>query len=451
MKNVILTWLMLAGSAFGQLDLESRGPRGLVTEPVLLTDYELPPRYLLSGATVHTATGKTITNGNVLVVDGRIGAVGGKLEAAVARKIDLKGMHLYPGLISASSPLGLVEIGAVRATRDYSEVGSYTPDVLSWLAVNPDSELIPVARAGGVAYSLAVPRGGVVSGQSGLIQLDGWGMEEMAFAKPIALHLFWPSMRLRLQEKDRMSDPGKWKSPKDQDKQRQERVDEITEFIRDARVYLRARKASPDAVPVPAWEAMRDYVTRKKPVYVHADDLRQIKSTVNWAATNQLRIVISGGRDAWMAKGLLASNDVPVVYEHVLAQPARDTDAHDQPFRNPAVLAEAGVEVAISLGMARFSASVARDLSHAAAHAARHGLSEEQALQMITINPARIMGVADQIGTIEKGKLATMIVTDRPLLDVRANVKRMWIAGEEVDLNSRHTRLYQRYLKRPKR
>jgi len=448
MRSWLWSLLFVPAALFAQGTVEL--PRVLV-EPVLLTDYELPPRYVLKGATVHTATGSVITNGQVLVIDGRIQEVGEEIKVAVGREIDLTGMHLYPGLIAASSPLGLVEIGAVRATRDMSEVGTYTPDVLSWLAVNPDSELIPVARAGGIAYSLAVPGGGVVSGQSGLIQLDGWGMEEMAFAKPVALHVRWPSMRLRLLEKDRMEKPDKWKSPKDQDKERGERVDKITEFFRDARAYLKSQNGKDDASVIPAWEAMRDYVTRKKPVYVHADDLRQIKGAVDWAQTNKVRIVICGGEDAWLAKDILAKHKIPVVYEHVLAQPARDTDAYDQPYRNPSVLTKAGVEVAISLGMGRFSASIARDLSHAAAHAARHGLSDEEALRTITINPARILGVADKVGSIEKGKIATLIATDGPLLDVRSNVKRMWINGVETDLSSRHTRLYQRYLKRPKR
>ncbi|MBL6764249.1 MAG: amidohydrolase family protein [Verrucomicrobiae bacterium] len=450
-KLWMLTFLMLPLIASAQVDDSLSGPRSLVMDPVLLTDYELPPRYLLKGAIVHTATGVVLTNGDVLVIDGRITEVGQGVDATVGRVIDLNGMHLYPGLVSASSPLGLVEIAAVRATRDLSEVGGYTPDVRSWLAVNPDSELIPVARAGGIAYSLAIPAGGVVSGQSGLIQLAGWGMEEMAFAKPVALHLNWPRMELRLQEKERMGDPGKWKSPKDQEKQRQEKVEEITEFFRDARAYLLAAGERRDVDVVPAWEAMRPYLERKKPVFVHADDLRQIKGAVAWAGTNGVRIVICGGQDAWMAKELLAEKKVPVVYEHVFEQPARDADAHDQPFRNPGVLTKAGVEVAISLGMGRFSASVARDLSHAAAHAARHGMTDEEALQSITIKAARILGVSDRVGTIEKGKLATLIATDGPLLDVRSNVKRMWIEGVEQDLSSRHTRLYRRYQSRPKR
>jgi len=430
------------------------GPNVSPSDKVLLAPFELPARYLLRGATVHTVSGDTIEDGSVLVVDGVIQEVGTDLDVSVQTDVDLEGFHLYPGLISAASPLGLLEIGAVRATRDYSEVGAYTPDIEAWLAVNPDSELIPVARAGGVAYSLVVPRGGIVAGQSGLIQLDGWGMEEMAFAKPVALHLYWPNARLNTRSKERISDSTKWKSPEDQHKDRLKKIAEITEFIADARAYKKAKataKKTPDFIETPAWEAMLPYVNRKRPIFIHADDLRQIKAAVNWANTNRIKMVLCGGRDSWRAPEFLKTNNIPVIYEHTLERPARDTDSHDQPFKTPAQLEEAGVEYDITLGMGRFSASVARDLSHAAAHASRYGLADEDAIRSITLAPAKILGIAHRIGSIEKGKLASMIATDGPLLDIRTNVKRMWIAGQEVSLKSRHTRLYERYRKRPKR
>lgn len=422
-------------------------------ETPLIAPFELPAQYLLKGARVHTVSGEVIEKGEVLVVDGIIRSVGKRVDVILRKEIDLTGMYLYPALISASSPLGLIEISAVRATRDTTEVGTYTPNVKSWLAINPDSELIPVARAGGVAYSLAIPAGGVVSGQSGLIRLSGWGMEEMAFAKPVALHVNWPSMGLRLTPKHLLKDPGKWKSPADQDKARRQRIAELSRFFDDARAYQLAKANWEDHAPfiqVPAWESMAPYLKSEKPIFVQADDLRQIKAAMAWAQTNRVRIVICGGRDAWMLADQLAERDVPVVYEHVLERPYRDTLPYDQAYSGPAILVEKGVDTAISLGRGRFAASMARNLSHAAAHAQRHGLSEPEALKAITLAPARILGVADRIGSIAEGKIASMIATDRPLLDVRAKVMRMWIAGVEVSLESRQTRLYRRYQRRPK-
>lgn len=417
----------------------------------LIAPARMPDRFVLKGATVHTVSGRTIPDGQVLVERGKISAVGPTVRGGSAEVIDLKGLHLYPGLISAAGTLGLVEISAVRATRDTSEVGTFTPDVKSWLAVNPDSELIPVARAGGITHSLAVPSGGVVSGQSGLIQLSGWGMEEMAVAHPVALHVWWPSMRLRLTPKEKLADAKNWKSPADQDKARRQKVQEVIEFFADARAYLKAKQSSRrDFLPVPAWEAMIPYVRGAKPVIIHADEVRQITSAVAWAATNSVKMILCGGGQAVKVAGLLATNQVPVIYEHVFDQPAADTDAYDQPFANPEALRKAGVQVAISVGMGRFGAASLRDLPHAAAHARAYGLSEEEAIKAITLNPARMLGVGDRLGSIEPGREATFIAVNGSILDVRAGVRRMWIAGQEVSLESRHTRLYEKYRLRPK-
>ncbi|MGB0581155.1 MAG: amidohydrolase family protein [Limisphaerales bacterium] len=451
MKTIFTALILGAISAQAQVDATIRQVQQ--AKP-LLAPYELPARYVLSGATVHPVSAPSIANGKVFVVDGKIREVGKNVESFGAEEIDLTGLHLYPGLISASGPLGLIEIGAVRATRDSTEVGSFTPDVNAWLAVNPDSELIPVARAGGVLYSLATPAGGTVAGQSGLMQLAGWGIEEMTFAKPVALHVNWPSMRLRLAPKESLSDPKKWKSPEDQDNERRERIEDLTRFFHDARAYAKAKvtaKSAVDFVEIPAMEAMIPYVSGHSKVYINADGKRQISAAVDWAETNDLNIIICGGQDAWMVADRLAKRKVPVVYEHVLERPARDADDYDQPFRNPAILTEKGVSVAISLGRGRFSAFMARNLPHAAAHAARHGLSQADAVRSVTLMPAQILGVEDRLGSLEAGKQASMVALDGPLLDVRSKVRRVWVSGEEISPSSRHTKLYQRYQKRPKR
>ncbi len=422
----------------------------------LLALKKMPERFVLKGAVVHTVSGATFSPGEVLVEKGKILAVGKSVESGSAQVIDVAGLHLYPGLISAAANIGLVEVSAVRSTRDMSEVGAYTPDVRSWLAVNPDSELIPVARAGGITHSLVVPSGGTISGQSGVIQLTGWGMEEMAVEKPVALHVWWPSMRLRLAPKHKLNEPKNWKSPEVQDKDRKKRLNELIEFFDDARAYSKAKAAAANDksirfLSVPAWEAMIPYVAGSKPVMVHADDARQIRAAVDWSRTNQFKMILCGGEEAWKTAALLASNNVPVIYEHVFALPADDVDAYDQPFKNPELLRKAGVKVAISVGMGRFGASSLRDLPHAAGHARAFGLAENEAVKTITLNPAQILGIGKRLGSIEQGKDATLIAVNGSILDVRASVQRMWIAGEEVGLASRHTRLYEKYQQRPRR
>lgn len=402
--------------------------------------------WLLTGATVHTVSGETITNGQVLVRDGKIAAVGKSVSADGAKEIPLAGQHLYPGLIALNTDLGLVEIDAVRATLDVKEVGEYTPDVYSWLAVNPDSELLPVARANGISHFEPAPQGAVVAGQSGLLALDGWTTEQMVARRSIALHIYWPSARLDTTPKEKARDPKKWKSLEDQDKHRREQVRQLTEFFADARAYARAKDAAKDFQVVPAWEAMLPVVRGDLPVTVHADEARQIRAAVSWATTHGLKLILADGLDAWRVADLLATNNIPVILSHVFTQPQRDTDPFNANFAAAAVLQRAGVKVAFSGG----SGSLVKNLPYTAAQAVAFGLPAEEAVKGITLYPAQLAGVADRLGSIEIGKDATFFVTDGDVLDIRSNVKRMWIAGKEVSLENRHTRLYEKYKNRPR-
>ena len=417
---------------------------------------------LLTGATVHTVSGPTLAPGQVLIKDGKIAAVEKVIKAKADRVVKLDGQHLYPGLIAASTSLGLVEINAVRATRDASEVGEFTADVESWVAVNPDSELIPVARANGITHFLPVPGGGIVAGQSGLMVVDGWTTEDMTVKKPVALHVFWPGMELNTTPKEEFKDKSKWKSLADQAKERREKVQALEDFFEEARAYAKAREAGgknglPAENLVPAWEALLPYVRGDLPLMLHADDERQIKAAVQWAATNSYKIIVTGGRDAWKLAGLLATNQVPVIFERIYNQasglsstPARDTDRYDVYFSAPETLHRAGVKVIFSQGLGGEEAATIRNLPYAAAQAVAFGLPEDEALKGITLYPAEILGVADRIGSIEVGKEATIFAADGDILDIRSNVKRMWIGGKEVSLESRHTRLYEKYKARPR-
>jgi imidazolonepropionase-like amidohydrolase len=406
---------------------------------------------LLTGATVHTVSGETIPAGQVLIKDGKISAVGKTVSANGAKTIDLSGLHLYPGMIALNTDMGLVEIGAVRATRDQSEVGEFTPEVQSWLAVNPDSELLPVARANGMAYFQPTPQGGVVAGQSGLVALDGWTTEQMTVKPAIALHVYWPSAGLNTAARDQSLSRERWKSLEDQDKERREKIKELDDFFQEARAYAKAREAAKEGdnfLSIPSWEAMLPVVSGKVPITVHADDARQIRAAVKWAETNRFKTILAEARDAWKVAGLLASNNVPVIYNHIFTQPPRDTENYDVQFAAPGVLQKAGVKIAMSLSSYR--ASLVKNLPYEAAQAAAFGLPAEEALKSITLYPAQIAGVADRVGSLETGKDATLVVTDGDILDIRVNVKRMWIAGREVSLENRHTRLYEKYRSRPK-
>ena len=401
---------------------------------------------LLTGATVHTVSGRTITNGQVVLRDGKISAVGEKLSTADAKVISLAGLHLYPGMIALNTDLGLAEIDAVRSTIDSREVGEYTPDVFSWLAVNPDSELLPVARANGVSHFEPVPFGAVVSGQSGLMALNGWTTEQMVTKRAIALHVFWPSAILDTTPKDKSANPAKWKSLEDQDKERKEKLRQLDDFFSEARAYAKAKMGAKDFQIVPAWEAMLPVVRGEIPVTIHADEVRQIRAAISWAVTNGVKMILADAMDAWRVADLLATNKIPVIFNHVFTQPLRGEDGFDVHFRAASVLTKAGVKVAFSGG----GSSLVKNMPYAAAQAVAFGLSTDEALKGITLYPAQIAGVSDRLGSIEAGKEATFFVSDGDVLDVRSNVKRMWISGQEVSLENRHTRLYEKYRNKPK-
>ncbi|PYJ05072.1 MAG: amidohydrolase [Verrucomicrobia bacterium] len=419
------------------------------------TSHSSAESLLLTGATVHTVSGETVSPGQVWVKDGKIAAVGETVSAPGAEKIELAGHHLYPGIIALNTVLGLTEINAVRATQDTTEAGDYTPDVESWIAVNPDSELIPVARANGIGYFQPIPEGGIVSGQSGLVAVDGWTTEQRTIKKPIALDLIWPSMELDLTPKERAPPKSKWKSIEDQAKDRRAKLRAMEDFFEEAKHYAKAKDAAtkgnaPAPQRVPAWEAMLPYVRGELPIMVHADEVRQIQAAVNWAATNHYKIILAGGRDAWMAADLLASNKVPVVYAHTFTQPVRDTEPYDAHFRAAEVLRKAGVRVAFSIGADSFNAPLVKNLPYSAAQSVAFGLPEAEALKGLTLYPAQLAGVADRLGSIAAGKEATLFAADGDVLDLRAHVTRMWLAGKEVSLENRHTRLYEKYKNRPK-
>ena len=334
-------------------------------------------------------------------------------------------------------------------------MGEYTPDVESWIAVNPDSELIPVTRANGITYFEPVPQGDIVSGQSALMAVDGWTTEQMTIKKPIALHLFWPSMELDTTPKEKARGKTKCKSLDEQAKERRTKLQATADFFEEAKAYAKAKDAAakggaPAPERIPAWEAMLPYVRGELPIVIHADEMRQIKSAVNWASTNHYKIILAGGRDAWMVADLLAAKEVPVIYGHTFTQPARDTDSYDVHFTAPAVLHQAGVQVIFSIGPSSFNAALVKNLPYAAAQAVAFGLPETEALKGLTLYPAQLAGVADRLGSIEPGKEATLFAADGDILDIRAKVKRMWIAGKEVSLENRHTRLYEKYKHRPR-
>jgi imidazolonepropionase-like amidohydrolase len=414
---------------------------------------------LLKNATVHPVSGPVLSPGDVLLKDGKVSQIG-HLDVTADKVVDLTGQHLYPGLLLLNTALGLSEIEAVRATADYEETGQFVPEVESWVAINPDSELLPVARANGIAFFEPTPEGSMIAGQSGLMAMDGWTTEEMIFKKPAALHVYWPSMEISPPGGRggggggrRFGRPGG--SPDERIKERERHIKELADFFADARAYAQAREAAktngaPDPGLNPPWEAMRPYLKGERPIMVHAEELRQIKSALQWAETNNYKIVIVGGRDAWRVAGLLAKKNVPVIYDDIYALPLSEAESYDIHFKAPELLRQAGVKVALSIESGSTGAAFARNLPYVAAQAVAYGLPGDEALKAMTLYPAQILGLEDRLGAIEPGKDATVFACTGDILDLRANVTHLWMAGHEVSLDNRHSRLYEKYRNRPK-
>jgi imidazolonepropionase-like amidohydrolase len=398
------------------------------------------PSLALVGATVHTVRGDPLVGATVLVKGRTILAVraeGGAPEGVP--KVDLTGQHLYPGLIDANSVLGLVEIGSVPGTVDDAEVGRLNPNLRAELGVNPDSELLPVARTGGVLYSLTRPRRGLVCGTSALITLSGWTYEDMTVAAPVFLHVRWPSMRV-----DRRSET----SVEEQVEAREAALEALRGAFREARAYARARAVGPGLDRDAKWEAMGPVIRGQVPVAVDADDLTQIEAALDWGERERVRLVLLGGADAWRAASKLAEANVPVILGPVFRRPRRDYEPLHAPFELAGKLHAAGVPIAFSTGASGFAAANARNLRDQAAQAVAYGLPAPAAVEALTLGAARILGVDGRLGSLEAGKLATLISVDRPMFVRGARVTRAWVAGEEVSLVDRHRRLYERYRRR---
>src|SRR6476659_5320815 len=262
----------------------------------------------IKGATIHPVSGPDIPSGTIVFENGKITAIGA--DAAIpadAEVIEAGGKHVYPGLINANTVLGLVEIGAVRATVDVEEAGALNPNVRSLTTVNPDSELIPVARAAGVLTALSVPEGGIISGQSAVLRLDGWTPEEMAVLSPAAMHLRWPNLKIDHRPRAR-------KSVKDQLKEMDKSQKQIRDAFQIARAYWQARKSpAPDFKTDLRWEAMMPVFDGKLPLFVHASTLAQIEAALAFAKEMELKIVLVDGDDAWRMAAQLKESDIPVV------------------------------------------------------------------------------------------------------------------------------------------
>lgn len=410
--------------------------------------------FAIVGVTIHPVNGADITNGTVICEGGKIKAVGANEALPSGIKvIDGKGKHLYPGLISANTSVGLVEIGSVNGSIDLAESGNVNPNVNTEIAVNPDSEVIPVTRANGITHVLTCPEGGLISGASALIRLDGWTWEDLRAGSRVALHIQWPSPP---PPPTPTTDPTQLTQQEERKKAYERNLKTIQQAVEDARAYQQAKTAAnqPGAKPLkadPVLEAMLPVLEGKTPVVIHANEIRQIKNAIKWTEEEGLRMILAGSVDVWRVADTLKEKKIPVIITGILNTPARDDEAYDTAYAVAAKLYNKGVKFCIANPGGNFDAAMTRNLPYHAAMAAAFGLPKEEALKAVTLYPAEILGVGAALGSIEVGKSASFILTDGDPLEIKTKILAEYIDGRPVNLNNnKHYRLYEKYNNRPK-
>jgi hypothetical protein len=397
----------------------------------------------ITGATAHIGNGNVIENSIIIFEDGKLKTVADmtvvKMDLTGMEVINANGKHVYPGFIVPNSTLGLVEISAVRATDDDSELGSWNPHIRSLIAYNSESKIVESMRPNGVLLGQITPRGGRISGTSSIVQFDAWNWEDAVIKEDDGIHMNWPNSFSR----------GRWwlgedpamKVNKNYDKQ----VTEITNYFSATKSYMAGDKSSTHL----PYEATNGLFNGSKTLYIHVDDEKGITDAINFSKANNVsKTVIVGGYEAYKVTDMLKRNNVAVLLQRVHSRPSLTDDDYDMPFKLAKLLTDKGVIVALETSgqMERMNS---RNLPFYAGTTVAHGLTKEQALQLITSNPAKILGIDDNYGTLEVGKSATLFISEGDALDMRTNIiTSAFIDGRLLSLETHQTELWERYSKK---
>lgn len=401
--------------------------------------------FAIKGAKIITVSGETIENGTVVIKDGKILSVGATVSIpGDAQVIDGKGLSVFPGMIDAATTLGLLEIGlSADPTVDVAESGDMNANAKAIVGINPHTSHVNVTRVNGITTVLSSPTGGIVAGQTAVINLWGSTQAEMAIAPLHSLAINFPRIS---------TFAGFFGGPQidynEAVKQRDKRLEDLKKVFRDAAEYARIKEAyeKDKTLTSPAtntkMEAMIPYIRGEKPIMFTAERERDIRGVAKFVEEMKVKGIIVGGQDAWKAADVLKKNNISVIFTNIYALPVQDDDAYDYLFEAPSKMQKAGIKFCISTGN---DGAEVRDLPYHAGLASAYGLSASDALKSVTIYAAEILGVSDKIGSIEVGKLANIVVTDGDMLEPRTNIKYLFINGRLLPLTSRHTELFERF------
>ena len=394
---------------------------------------------IFAGATIHIGNGELIENGTIHIKNGIIVAIDNEPSAnatidPTAIVINAKGKHIYPGLIAPYSRLGLEEVEAVRATLDYREVGELNPNVRALISYNTDSKLIPTVRSNGVLTAMTVPEGGIVTGSSSLMKLAGWNWEDAVYKADVGIHLNWPSMRIY---------SASWApSAEDQKSNTEKSYNELRNLFNQAKAY---NEINPPLVKNLKFAAMQDLFSGKKKLFIAADYSKDIIAAVNFSKEYGITPIIVGARDAHLVLNFLKENNIAIILENAHSLPSREDDDIDLPYKKAAILYSAGIKYCMAIN----GSWQQRNLPFEAGTTAAYGVPREMALRSVSLSAAEILGVAANLGSLTKGKDATLLISTGDLLDMKSSiVERAWIQGTEIKLKNSQNELNEKYLKK---
>lgn len=397
----------------------------------------------IKNATIHVGNGNVIENGIIKINRSKIEQVGTGIQIPTGdiKVIDAAGQHVYPGLILSSTQLGLVEVPPVRATVDGREIGEFNSNIRSIVAYNTDSKVQNTLRNNGILLANVVPDGGIISGLSSVVQLDAWNWEDAAYATDNGVHFKMPSLLNRggrgrggfggFQPAANAGDPIK---------RALAQIEEVKTFFREAQSYYESYTKQNVNLK---FEAVRGLFAKKQKLFIHCNIVKEMLIAIDFVKEFGFDVVIVGGVDSWQIADLLKANNIAVILDQLHSLPTMIDDDVDQPFKTPSILQKAGVLFAINDedGNTRY-----RNLAFNAGTAAAYGLTKEEALSAITLNAAKILGIADKTGSIEVGKDANIVISKGDILTMGGNIITLaMIQGRQIDLNDKHKQLNERF------
>lgn len=395
--------------------------------------------FVLTNASIETVTKGIVNNGTVIITNGKITYVGAATTAPQgAEVIDCKGKWIYPGFIDGGTNLGLSEVGSDQRTRDLNEIGEVIPQMQALTAVNPNSVLIPVTRVSGVTTVLTAPVGGMFPGTAALINLYGYTPDQM-YANFKGVVVNFPSTGRR-GGFDRRSDEDIKSATEKAMKKLNEVFDRATQYYK-----LDSAMSGRSLTYYPEMEAIVPAVRGDRMIMIEVNAAKDILEALKWIKERKIKkVVLTGCREGWRVAGDIARSGIPVIVGPVLTLPSRDYDRYDKGYANPGLMKKAGVKVALRTS----ETENVRNLLFNAGFAAAYGMGREEALKAVTIVPAEIFGVSDKLGSIEVGKAANIVVSDGDPFETKTNIIHVFIDGWQIPMVSRHTQLYDEFLKR---